>query len=240
MCTVHTIAAVETAGLPRLLEGRYTSKKDLVLDWCREAIITGELQAGQHLPQEELAERLGVSITPVREALSELRAAGLLTQNTHRGARVADTNAPGAADLHLLRSTLEPLAVRRAATNLTDTDLLLLRQLQDRFAELVERGESRDLRKLNYQFHMSIYRAAGSPLLLDFIVQLWARVPLDILSALPDRARTSLREHETILRALEARDVAAAERLTREHITHGVEVLLKVIAPPVGNDGQKR
>jgi DNA-binding GntR family transcriptional regulator len=223
------MVAVETTRLPRLLEGRYTSKKDLVLDWLREAIVTGELQAGQHLPQEELAERLGVSITPVREALSELRAAGLLTQNTHRGARVADTDARTAADLHLLRSTLEPLAARRAAANLTESDLILLRQLQERYDDLAQRGERRDLRKLNYQFHMSIYRAAGSPLLLDFIAQLWARVPGDILSVLPDRLADSLREHGGILQALEQRDVAAAERLTREHIAHGAEALLNVI-----------
>jgi DNA-binding GntR family transcriptional regulator len=221
---------VETTGLPRLVEGRYTSKKDLVLDWLREAIVTGELQAGQHLPQEELAERLGVSITPVREALSELRAAGLLTQSTHGGARVADTDARVAADLHLLRSTLEPLAVRRAGAHLTETDLLLLRQLHERFADCVKRGDSRDVRKLNYQFHMSVYRAAGSPLLLDFIAQLWARVPFDILSALPDRATTSLREHDAILHALEQRDVDAAERLTREHIGHGAEALLEAIS----------
>jgi DNA-binding GntR family transcriptional regulator len=227
---VHTIPAVETTRLPRLLEGRYTTKKDLVLDWFREAIVTGELQAGQHVPQEELAERLGVSITPVREAISELRAAGLLTQNTHRGARVADTDARVATDLHLLRSTLEPLAARRAVAHLTETDLQLLRQLQARYGDLVERGESRDLRKLNYQFHMSIYRAADSPLLLDFIAQLWARVPLDILSALPDRSTTSLREHEQILRALERREVEAAEHLTREHIAHGAEALLEVIS----------
>lgn len=224
------MAHVEIAELPRLLEGRYTSKKDLVLDWLREAIITGELHAGQHLPQEEVAERLGVSITPVREALSELRAAGVLTQNTHRGARVADTDARVATDVCLLRSTLEPLAARRAAANVTQTDLLLLGQLQERFVDLVQRGDSRDLRKLNFQFHMSIYRAAVSPLLLDFITQLWARVPFDILSALPDRSATSAREHEAILHALEERDVDAAERLTREHIAHGAEALLEVIS----------
>jgi DNA-binding FadR family transcriptional regulator len=68
---------MEMTRSPRLVEGRYTSKKDLVIAWLREAIIIGELQAGQHLRQEELTEYLGVSITPMREALSELHVAGL-------------------------------------------------------------------------------------------------------------------------------------------------------------------
>jgi DNA-binding GntR family transcriptional regulator len=217
---------VEALSPPRLLEGRYTSKKDLVIDWLREAIITGEFQAGHHLRQEELAERLGVSITPVREALSELRAAGLLTQQANRGARVADTDPRLLADVAMLRSNLEPLAARLAAANLTPRDLELLRQLQNRFDELLHRGDTQDLRKLNYQIHMSIYRAAGSPLLLEFITQLWARLPWDILSVLPGQSARSLHEHAQLLAALEQHDGEAAERLTREHISHSADALL--------------
>lgn len=219
---------------PRLLDGRYTSKKDLVIDWLREAIITGEFQAGHHLRQEELAERLGVSITPVREALSELRAAGLLTQQANRGARVADTDPRLLAETAMLRSNLEPLAARLGAANLTAKDLELLRQLQDRFDNLVREGQTQDLRKLNYQIHMSIYRAAGSPLLLEFIAQLWARLPWDILSVVPDQSARSLHEHARLLAALEQRDGDAAEQLTREHISHSADALLKFASASPG------
>jgi DNA-binding GntR family transcriptional regulator len=218
------------AGLPVLREGRYTSKKDLVLDWLREAIITGELQAGEHLRQDEVAERLGLSITPVREALSELRAAGLLTQNAHRGARVADTDPATAAEVFFLRSLLEPVAARLAAPNLTEADIALLGQLQEHFDDLVRRGETRDMRKVNYQIHMAIYRASRSPLLVEFITQLWARIPWDILSVLPDRTHESLHEHENLLRALQRRDSDEIEQITREHIAHGSAALLSRLA----------
>jgi DNA-binding GntR family transcriptional regulator len=227
---MHTAHRVEILRSRPLGEGRYTSKKDLVIDWLREAIVSGELRAGQHLRQEELAEYLGVSITPVREALSDLRAAGLLTQSTHRGARVAESDPGTLAEVALLRSHLEPLAVSLAAAKLTASDLDLLRQLQDRFDDLLQRGETQDLGKLNYQIHMSIYRGARSPLLLEIITQLWTRVPWDILAVLPGQSVQSRDEHAGLLRALERHDVDEAERLTREHISHSADALLRFVS----------
>src|SRR5713226_1038763 len=141
----------------------YKSKKDLVVEVIREAILSGELEPGARLLQEDLAERLQVSSTPVREALRQLETEGILQSSPNRGVRVAEVDLRTVREIYLIRADLEDLATRMAVPNLRAADLRRLKTLQAEIEALIRRGELKELRRLNYELHTIIYKAAALP-----------------------------------------------------------------------------
>ncbi|MCC7361665.1 MAG: GntR family transcriptional regulator [Anaerolineales bacterium] len=196
----------------------YKSKKDLVVDVIREAILSGELEPGARLLQEDLAERLQVSSTPVREALRQLESEGILQSSPNRGVRVVEVNFSAVREIYQIRAELEALATRCAVPRLTSADLAHLRRLQAQIVACIQRHELKELRRLNYDLHLTIYQAAAMPELLRLIRNLWTKFPWDTLHVLPNRAFMSADEHARLLAALEAGDAQRAGGLMREHI----------------------
>jgi DNA-binding GntR family transcriptional regulator len=196
----------------------YKSKKDLVVDVIREAILSGELEPGERLLQDDLAERLQVSSTPVREALRQLESEGILQSSPNRGVRVAEVNWQSVREIYVIRAELEALATRLAVPRLTPHDLALLRGLQAQIESLIRRNALKELRRLNYELHLTIYQAAGMPELLRIIRSLWTKFPWDTLHVLPNRAFMSADEHAHLIEALAAGEAERAADLMREHI----------------------
>jgi DNA-binding GntR family transcriptional regulator len=192
----------------------FQGKADVLTAALRELIITGEFEAGAPLRQRDLAERFGVSPTPVREALRRLEAEGLVEHDLHRGATVIQAAAGAGEEAYVLRTVLEPLAAKIAATRATPEDVADLRALQQRFDELGE--DEHALTEANRRFHFRIYEAARSPILLALLQLLWQTL---VHQPPPARPREDwIREHDQILEALERGDAKAAERLTRQHV----------------------
>src|SRR5262245_9077955 len=102
------------------------TKKDKVVESIREAVLSGELQPGERLEQDKLAERFSVSPTPVREALRQLEAEGIVDYNPHRGVRVAEVSLSDVREIYLIRGTLEALATRLAVSYLNSSHILRL------------------------------------------------------------------------------------------------------------------
>lgn len=204
----------------------FKTKKDLVVEIIREAILSGELEPGRRLLQDELAQRLDISPTPVREALRELEAEGVLDHSPHKGVRVAEVKLEDAREIYLIRGVLEALATREAVPRLQDTEIQRLRELQAQMEAYIEQGELKELRKPNYEFHMLVYQAAGLPELYRLIRTYWTKFPWDTLHVLPDRASVSAKEHREIIRAIEARDAELAARRMQEHIERGSGALI--------------
>jgi len=196
----------------------YKSKKDLVVAVIREAILSGELEPGARLLQDDLAERLQVSSTPVREALRQLESEGILQSTPNRGVRVAEVDFQAVREIYLIRADLEALATRMAVPRLTPDDLRQLRALEAQIEALIRRNELKELRRLNYELHILIYQAAGLPELLKIIRSLWTKFPWDTLHVLPNRAFMSAGEHTRLIEALAAGDADRAAQLMREHI----------------------
>jgi DNA-binding GntR family transcriptional regulator len=203
----------------------YKSKKDLVVEVIRDAILSGELEPGARLLQEDLAERLQVSSTPVREALRQLETEGILQSSPNRGVRVTEVDLRAVHEIYLIRADLEALATRMAVPNLHPSDVRRLRSLQAEIEDLIRRGELKELRRLNYELHTFIYEAAGLPELLKIIRGLWTKFPWDTLHVLPNRAFMSADEHAHLIRAIEEGDANLASRLMREHIESGARAL---------------
>jgi DNA-binding GntR family transcriptional regulator len=198
----------------------FQSKSDVIAAYVRDLIITGQVEANSPLRQRDLAERFGVSPTPVREALRRLEAEGLVKYDLHRGATVIDGSFAPNEENYWVRAVLEPFAARLAATRVTDEELAALDALHEQLCREPETGGSINTdaayHGLNRSFHFGIYEAARSPLLLALIRLLWQSFPLG--PATVQSREDSLACHEAILEALHRHDADAAELHTRRHI----------------------
>jgi DNA-binding GntR family transcriptional regulator len=198
----------------------FQSKSDIIAAYVRDLIITGQAEPNSPLRQRDLAERFGVSPTPVREALRRLEAEGLVKYDLHRGATVIDGSFAPNEENYWVRAVLEPFSARLAAARITEEELTTLDEVH---AELCQTPNTQGsintdaaYHALNRRFHFGIYEAARSPLLLALIRLLWQSFPLG--PATVQSREDSLACHEAILDALHRHDADAAEMHTRRHI----------------------
>jgi DNA-binding GntR family transcriptional regulator len=203
---------------------RMTIAEDVAAE-LREEIRSGALKPGDPLPQNDTAERLQVSVTPVREAFGILEREGLVQRIHQRGVVVFRPTLADLAACFDIRSALEALAAQRAAEQLTDDDLERLRELLDEMA-----GPHDDARylELNAAFHERIERAAGIARLTDLIVDQRGATNtyLMFLGGEPASFTDTEHEHEAILAALVSRDPAAASAAMYEHLQARKRALL--------------
>lgn len=193
---------------------QYSSKSDIVCAMLRELIISGELSGAEPLRQRDLAARFGVSQTPVREALRRLESEGLVVNDPHRGATVAQSRQGIIEDNSQIRAALEPLGARLAARAITDEQLERLQRLNDEMTAL--KGDDDRYGDLNREFHFAIYEAAASPMLLSMMRLLWQAMPHG-----PKVTRThseSAAQHQQLIDALAAHDPQRAAEITQLHI----------------------
>ena len=226
-----------------------TKADEIALELERE-IVTGELAPGTVLRQEHLSERFAVSRTPVREALRQLAARGLVSFEPNRGVRVRTLSRDELYEAFLVRAELESLATALAAPKLTDADLAELDAAEQRFAELTRqllrpggkdrRTLTRDWVAANHGFHDVIYRVAESPMVERLAKSarrtfsghaVWGTGG----SGIDELYEANVRQHQAIVEALRAGSAAAARLLAREHVLHSfhlLETVLAQVAPP--------
>ncbi len=195
----------------------------------RQAILDGRLPPGRRLKEEELAHELGISRTPVREALLMLQAEGLVDAAPNRGATVRSHSVEDLTDLYQLRALLEGYAARRATAGLSDEAIAGLRESSNRFQALVGDGaEMPVLVKENLLFHQTILEGAGSARLVAMVRQV-IELPLVYRSYIwysREQQQISAHYHSQITRALESRDAERAELVMKEHIFEARDLLL--------------
>lgn len=202
---------LQPAGAPR-------TAHQLVRDALRRAIVTGELPAGTRLVQSEVAERLRVSTTPVREAMRDLAAEGLVHLRAHRGATVARLDLDDLREICALRGLLEAEALRRAALRITQEELDTAREMQQRLeAERDPEAWSRH----HSEFHAFLTATARSPRLQALVEQLRASAGPYVAAALRTAATPPAdhdHQHLLIVRTLEARAPDAAAHVAASHV----------------------
>ncbi len=198
---------------------------DQVYSAIRERISSGSLPRGARVHQEDLAEELGVSRTPVREALRRLAAEGLVEMRTNRGARVADVDQVGMRVSYEARTVIEPGAARLAAARRPPEPLARMRA-----AVLAQRRSLRNVQRsfeANREFHLALAAASGNDVLVQFAERLWvARIGETIYERqvqTQERMLLDVREHEQIIEAIEAGDGRRAEALARRHLTDAMK-----------------
>lgn len=188
----------------------------------RAGILSGEFARGQRLREEELAERVGVSRTPVREALRRLDAEGLIDFTPNRGARVTAWSGRELEDLYEARALLEGYGARLAAARITTEELDELALIAEKMAALAEIDPkpADELTTLNGRFHRTIVQASRNSQ-LDSLVRGLMDVPLiyrTFQRYSPERMRAAQFHHNELVNALRARDGEWAESVMRAHI----------------------
>ncbi|MCW4115728.1 GntR family transcriptional regulator [Aurantimonas sp. MSK8Z-1] len=191
-----------------------------LLDEIRDAILSGDYAAGTLLRQDALAERFGVSRIPVREALLQLDAEGLLTMEPHRGAVVSGVSRAEIEDVFALRGLIEPRLLASSMVHMTGDDLAAAETIHQRYTEAAAAGDKRAYGVLNAQFHMALYARADQPKSRQIVAGLlqtserYTRMQLSTAAAL-DRA---MEEHARLLALCRSGDVAAATATLWQHI----------------------
>jgi len=209
----------------------YKPLRELVLEAIREAIINGTLKPRERLMEIQLAEELGVSRTPVREALRKLELEGFIVMLPRKGAYVADISFKDIADIFEIRAALESLAAGLAAERITDEEL---EELERNLVEKAEAIISNDLEKLvevDTKFHETIYNASRNERLKTIINNLREQIQRFRTTSLvyPGRMKQSLAEHRSIVEAIQSRDVQLARHLAQEHIENAENSMIEAI-----------
>jgi DNA-binding GntR family transcriptional regulator len=197
----------------------------------RDAILDGRFLPGARLRQTDLADRLGISRTPIREALGRLQQEGLVDLLHGGGVRVAVLDLNEAAELYDLREVLDGLAARLAAARATPAALGRLDRALKRMRQCLERQDANQWFGAHVSFHDEIFRASGHGRLGSFsgLVRLSIQRFHPLLLKTPHRLEHAFREHREIRDAIVARDGERAERLARAHITAARAIVLEVM-----------
>ncbi|HLI16259.1 MAG TPA: GntR family transcriptional regulator [Acidimicrobiales bacterium] len=203
---------------------RFRSISEEVADTLRDMILTGELRPGQQVTQEELANRLGLSTMPVREAFLRLSHEGFIEGRRARSFRVARTTRGDVADIYWAHATLAGELARRACFRADDL-LPELLDLDAAWTRAAARGDSERLEELNFAFHRAINRAADAPKLLLLLRQTLRFIPQRFYSLLPGWAEVSGAGHRRILDALRAGDADSAGEAAERHVLEAGELL---------------
>jgi DNA-binding GntR family transcriptional regulator len=200
---------------------RHRTMAEFALEQLREAIILGELPAGTPLRLDELARSLGMSISPIREAVRQLEALGLAKHVPHQGARVLDFDIDELRDLFQVRLALESLAVRRAAERFTDADAAHARSCLDRFDERAAAEDVRGTMRAHTDFHFTLYEASQSQWLVALIRPAWDRSERfrpALLTAKTGPQERHRHLDEALLAACGAHDPDAAATALHDHL----------------------
>lgn len=221
----------ENGQLGSLLGGLVDNRQRLtahefVRDTLRRAILSGALVGGARLVQADIAAQLGVSTTPVREALRDLAADGLIRIDPHRGAAVHELDLEELEDIYEIRKSLEPLAIRKAAARITDEQLTEAQRLLDLMEKSKDSGVWVDL---NWQFHSLIESAANSPrlaTLLKTVQDASAQYVGHAIKIVPGRSDEGNAEHQGIVDALRAGDGNKAAKILYAHLDGTLHAIL--------------
>ena len=224
--------------LPPVNLDSYKPLRELVLDAIRTAIMNGTLKPRERLMEIQLAEELGVSRTPIREALRNLELEGFIVMMPRKGAYVSDLSFKDIADVFEIRTALEGLAAGLAAERITDEELEIMERLLVEKQEAIIHEDMDRLVEVDTKFHELMYQASRNQRLSNIISNLREQIQRYRLTSLsyPGRNKASLEEHKKIAEAIEARDVLLARQLATEHIENAENALIDSLKTNAGKD----
>lgn len=207
----------------------YKPLREIVFEHLREAIIGGNLRPGERLMEMQLAEEMGVSRTPVREAIRKLELEGLVIMVPRRGAYVSDLSIKDVAETYEIRAALEALAAGLAADRITADESEELERILVLIGQCIASNDLERSIELDEQFHNVLYRASKNDRLVQIINNLREQIQRFRATSLgtPGRLEAVFTEHTKIAEAISDRDAARAEHLAMEHIENAENALLE-------------
>lgn len=213
----------------------YKPLREMVFESLREAIIHGRLKPGERLMEIQLAEEMGVSRTPVREAIRKLELEGFVVMVPRKGAYVAGISVKDIVDVFEVRAALEGLAAGLAAERITEEEM---EELERTLVRINVNSEEDDLNSVvegDSSFHELIYKASRNQRLVQIITRLKEQIHRFRMTSLsqPGRTKNALGEHKTIVEAISDRNIELAQALASEHVENAEQSLLNALGEEV-------
>lgn len=208
---------------------KHLTLREKILETIRDAIITGALKPGEKVAEPELAERFGISRTPIREAFRQLESEGYLTVIPRKGAVVTSFSPRDVEEFYAIKSILEGYAARRACEKLSQKDIDRLRHINERLRQMADHGDVKQFFRVHDDFHEIFLKASDNEKLYEMVKSLvskFQRLRYASLS-LPGRMQISVREHDKIIDAFTKRDPDMAESIVRKNAEYGGRVLMQ-------------
>lgn len=204
------------------------SLADQVFERLENDILTGKYQRGELLTEIKLSESLGVSRTPIREALRRLEHEHII-EETSKGSLVLGITQDDLKDIYLIRQHTEGLAAYRAAQIITEEQLSELREILDLQEFYANRGDAVHIKGTDHQFHELIYRYSGSNIIYNTLKPLHKKVQKYRQASVQnsERALSSVKEHRDILNALEAHNAELAQKMMTQHVINAYNSIAK-------------
>lgn len=209
----------------------YKPLREVIFNTLREAIIVGELKPGERLMEVQLADKMGVSRTPVREAIRKLELEGLVDMLPRKGAHVADLSVKDIMDVLEVRSTLDGLASMLSAERITDEELKELEHAHAQFIHYVEKNNLQGSIKKDVEFHDVIYRSSRNDKLIQIANNLREQIQRFRVIYIKDYSSTRelIREHADILESIIKKDPDLARECAQKHISNQEETIIKAV-----------
>lgn len=209
----------------------YLPLRDVVFNTLREAILRGDLKPGERLMELQLAAKLGVSRTPIREAIRMLEQEGLAVTVPRRGAEVARMTLKDMEDVLEIRETLDELAVQLACKKISSEQLEQLRKVKEDFELNTRSNDVKKIAESDVKFHDIIYEATDNPKLVSMLSNLREQAYRYRVEYLKDTNSYPIliREHEAILEGLQSRDCQKAAKAMQEHVENQAAAVKAVI-----------
>ncbi|MGD2185321.1 MAG: GntR family transcriptional regulator [Desulfobacterales bacterium] len=200
-----------------------------VFESLKHSIVRGKISSGEWLVESHIAETLGISRTPVREAIHKLEREGLVERQPRGGFTVLGLNRDDIEETFGIRSVLESYAARLAAVKHNEEELEALEKKIEEFQSALNRNKMHLLPAINTEFHDLLYSLSKSPKLINMINGLRDQIYRCREMILKERtfASTSNLDHKKMLKYIRKRDAEGAERMVRDHILRGQEMVLK-------------
>lgn len=207
------------------------SLRKLVSEKLREAIQSSVLKPGQRLMEIQLAEALGVSRTPVREAMRELEMEGFVIMIPRRGTYVSDLSLKDITQVFEIRTVMEELAASLAAVRITEEELAELERILVRISGYIRANNQADFLKADVQFHQILYEASRNKWLIEIINNLQDHLMRfrSISTRYPGRLAQTWEEHRQLVEAIASHNVEKAKKVAVFHMTNAEQTLLKEI-----------
>ncbi len=201
-----------------------------VADRIRELIRNGHLKKGDRIVETEICQLLGISRTPLREALRVLSAEGLIVIVPNKGAHVAEPSMQEIREMFDVMAILEGVCARVAAEKMTDAQFKKLRQLHEKLEQHYQAGNDQKYLKVNHEFHVLIQTIAGNKVLDEVVNGLRQKILLYRYRQLyqPDRFDASMQEHRDLFKAFKSRNPDKAERMMKKHLMGQCEALVNL------------
>lgn len=210
----------------------YKPLREVVSEALRDAIVSGVLKPGERLMEIQLAEELGVSRTPVREAIRKLELEGFVVMLPRRGTYVSDISLKDINEVFEVRTALDVLAAGLAAERITDEETEELERLLVEIAEHIKSGDMDKIVETDEDFHDVLYKASRNERLVGIINNLRELLQRfrTVSMSYPGRLTNTLDEHRRLVEAISQRDMETAQQIAREHMENSESTMLLDLA----------